>query len=82
MPDDRDYILDLGSGKAEPPCGESGPRRHRSYISVYFECCGVYNRIYRNREGTAYSGWCPRCLRKVNVRIGAGGVSCRFFRAT
>ena len=82
MPEEEDYILELGGKKAdaEDATGdyEGGPR---PFISVYFDCCGVYNRVYRNREGTAYAGWCPRCLRKVHVRIGPDGTRCRFFRA-
>ena len=80
-----DYILDVSalSGGPQPqqPPSEHTDARGRRYISVFFECCGVYQRIYRNREGTAYVGWCPRCARKVCVRIGPDGTDCRFFRA-
>jgi hypothetical protein len=62
------------------------PPRHnakapRPYISIYFECCGVYARIYRQPEKMVYYGHCPRCLRTVTVRVGPEGTRARLFRA-
>lgn len=53
----------------------------RPYIGVFFECCSVYQRVYRRAEQAEYVGRCPRCLRKVRARVGAGGTDARIFHA-
>ena len=85
MSDDPSYILDikgLGDGPDSPPPSQETAADGRTWIGVQFECCAVYCRVYRNAEGTAYVGHCPRCQRRVEVRIGPGGTSSRMFRAT
>ena len=52
-----------------------------NFLGIMFECCNVYGRIYKNKEGTHYQGKCPRCLREIKIKIGENGTSTRFFRA-
>jgi hypothetical protein len=58
---------------------ESLPNQARTFLGVNFAACRVYGRLYKNREGTAYVGQCPRCGKFVQVPIGAHGTSQRFF---
>lgn len=53
----------------------------RPFISILFECCRVYQRVYLNVSRTGFVGWCPRCARRVEVRIDPRGGKDRFFRA-
>lgn len=77
MPDDH---LDLTSDPHPEPSrpNDGGGRK---FLGIQFACCGVYARIYVNRDGTAYEGRCPRCFKPVEVKIGPGGSSDRFFTA-
>jgi len=53
----------------------------RPFLGIYFECCRIYSRVYRNAQGTAYQGRCPLCLRPVRLVIGPNGTSSRLFVA-
>ena len=53
----------------------------RKYLGILFECCNVYTIVYKNAAGTHYVGFCPKCLKRVSLRIGKGGTNQRFFRA-
>jgi len=81
MPDDPPYILDIEGIEEDGPDPSPGSQEPRKWIGVQFECCGVYARVYRNEQATAYVGYCPRCARPVRVRIGPGGTRHRMFRA-
>lgn len=58
------------------PTGET-----RRYVGVKFNCCGVYLRIYINKDGTAYEGRCPKCFKPIKLKVGSGGTDHRFFEA-
>jgi hypothetical protein len=68
-------------------CGDDSPERNRrrsaggKFLGVHFACCDVYTRVYPNREGTAYTGHCPRCAKQVRFTVGEGGTNARFFTA-
>jgi hypothetical protein len=53
----------------------------RKFLGVHFQCCNVYARAYINQEKTAYKGMCPRCGKRLEVKIGPGGTDTRFFKA-
>ena len=52
-----------------------------NYLGIMFNCCNTYGRIYKNKEGKAYVGRCPKCMRSIKIPIGEGGTSQRFFNA-
>ncbi|WP_145260765.1 hypothetical protein [Calycomorphotria hydatis] len=63
--------------ESKPTSGQ--PRPH---IGMMMRCCNVYTRIYRDVNGDAFSGHCPRCAKPVRIQIvKEGGSSSRFFEA-
>jgi hypothetical protein len=76
-----DYVLDIrGISDDASPAPAFGPLP-RPWVGIKFDCCGVYTRVYRNRDDTAYTGHCPKCLRKIRLAVGPGGTDARFFAA-
>ena len=59
---------------------DENKRTPKKFLCILFECCVVYGRIYQNKDGTAYVGRCPKCMRAIKVKIGEGGTGQRFFR--
>ncbi len=76
--DPRDYKLDISSIKKPADAAPSTPRA-KPFLSVLFNCCKVYQRVYRNTAGDKYEGRCPRCGRNITFVVGSGGTNDRFF---
>jgi hypothetical protein len=66
-------------GAPNLPLGKSPFERR--FVGIQFACCDVYSRVYINRQGTAYSGHCPKCSRRVELKIAPTGTDARFFTA-
>ncbi len=89
--DPRDYVLELSTASpaaapaSEPPRGDATrtdrARQLVRSVSIHFKCCHVYAPIYKNAAGTAFSGHCPRCRRKVEIGISPEGSTSRIFQA-
>lgn len=65
----------------QPSYSSRPSSRANQYLGVHFACCSVYSRVYVNRAGTHYIGYCPRCARRVAFRIDSDGTDDRFFTA-
>lgn len=48
---------------------------------MHFKCCNIYTRIYLNKKGDAFVGWCPKCTAKAMVKVSKDGSPDRFFSA-
>lgn len=71
-----------GAGAAEPPASSRPGPVGRKWLGVFFRCCHAYGRLYKDDAGTRYSGHCPRCCAPLEVPVGEGGTSRRFFEAS
>lgn len=82
MPTDpRDYSLDVNGVTQAPQSIPRGTRADetRPYLSVLFNCCRVYRRVYRSPDGSTYVGKCPRCGLTVRFEVGEDGTDARQF---
>ena len=87
MPASRRNIKDIvdidglrdATVQIEEPAEPNGPRRR--FLSVWFRCCNVYGRMYRDAHCTRYDGRCPGCGAPVHAMIGASGTNRRTFEA-
>ena len=60
---------------------DKSQRTKRPFIGMHFKCCNVYTRIYLNKKGDAFVGWCPKCTAKAMVKVAKDGSPDRFFSA-
>ena len=61
------------------PAQDGQPKR--KFLGIQYVNCGMYGRIYKNKDGSAYVGHCPRCGAAVRIGINPSeGTSSRFFR--
>ena len=74
---------EIFDSSSDPSAGENGarPESARRFVGIQFSCCSVYSRVYVNQQGTGYEGNCPKCGRRVRLRIGPDGTNKRFFTA-
>ena len=61
---------------------DNNQQEKRKFLGIWFDCCHVYGRLYKNATGDAYVGRCPKCMRPVRVNIGGEGTNRRFFRGS
>lgn len=72
-------LTDDSPGDNKPGLGTSSTSRR--FVGIHFACCDVYTRVYVNRDQTAYEGNCPKCAKRVRLRIGPDSTKSRFFTA-
>jgi hypothetical protein len=56
-------------------------RKKKPHLGVIFKCCRVYSRLYLNKKGDAFVGWCPKCAAKLEIKVSPTGSRQRFFTA-
>lgn len=79
-PQDIIDIEGLAAGQSFDP-DRARAVQTRPWKMVWFRCCHVYGRMYRNISRTHYIGRCPRCAAEVSARIGPDGTNATMFEA-
>ena len=77
--DPRDYQIDIAGMKKPDVPAPAAASTGRPFLSVLFNCCQVYQRVYRSVDGRDYQGRCPKCGRSVKFVVGPGGTGERSF---
>lgn len=80
MPDPRDQVeLSISLPVAPPRAVPASGTNAKPWLGLFFRCAGAYSRAYRNADGTAYAGRCPKCGKTVRFAVGSGGTAERMF---
>jgi hypothetical protein len=80
MPSDpRDYRLDLTGRQGASDAIAPGAAPHRPFLSVLFNCCRAYVRVYRSADAAYYNARCPKCGKSIRFAVGDGGSPARSF---
>ncbi len=61
------------------PQGPGIPPAVRPWLGLRYLCAGVYTRVYRKPEDTAYNARCPRCGELIRIAVAPGGRNERMF---
>lgn len=59
---------------------ERGNKSPKRFLSLYWECCHVFSRVYKSDDGKSYQGNCPKCRIGISVPIGPDGTTRRCFK--
>ncbi|MDG2424165.1 MAG: hypothetical protein P8M22_09325 [Phycisphaerales bacterium] len=79
MTDSRD-ILDISGLDSVTCISTPATPRKRHFLSIWFRCCHVYGRLYRNASRTSYNGGCPRCGTRARALVRSDGTTRRCFQ--
>lgn len=83
VPDPRDTVdIPLLISRGEGGENKRDGPRGRPWLRLWFACAGLYARAYRNKEGTYYSGRCPRCGKSIRFMVGPCGTRRRQFEVS